>query len=48
MASIDGMATVLTGQRDYFSLLGSGATDGERRVQAEREAAERGQKPWPR
>ena len=46
ISAIDAMATLLTGERFYFSIGGSSASDGER--QSDRLARERGEKPWPR
>jgi hypothetical protein len=47
ISAIDAMAVLLTGQRHYFSTVGAGATDIELEQIAEREAVERGEKPWP-
>jgi hypothetical protein len=47
VAAIDAIAVLLRGQRYYFSAVGGGATDAERQAIAERDAVERGEKPWP-
>jgi hypothetical protein len=46
VATIDAMAVLLSGQRYYFSAVGGGTTESERQA-AERDAVERGEKPWP-
>jgi hypothetical protein len=47
VAAIDAMAVLLSGQRYYFSAVGGGTTESERQAIAERDAVERGEKPWP-
>jgi hypothetical protein len=44
VVAIDGLATVLTGQRDYFwAAGGGGATEGQREAEGEKLARERGE-----
>ena len=46
ISAIDAMATLLTGERFYFSIGGSSAREGD--TLADQLARERGEKPWPR
>ena len=46
ISAIDAMATLLTGERFYFSADGSTASDASREEKDERMARERGEKPW--
>ena len=46
IAAIDGLAADLTGERDYFHAIGSGATKEQLRTIEERAARERGELPW--
>jgi hypothetical protein len=46
VAAIDAMAVLLSGRRYYFSAVGGGTTESERQAIAERDAVERGEKPW--
>ena len=48
ISAIDGFAVFLTGERYYFSADGSSASEARQEEQAEREARERGEKPWDR
>ena len=46
IAAIDALATLLTGQRYYFSAHGSTAGAARRQQTEEMQAQERGEKPW--
>lgn len=46
ISAIDAMATLLTGERFYFSAEGSSAPEGARQLTEARMARERGEKPW--
>jgi len=46
MAAIDGFAVVLTGHRHYFHAGGSTINEGRREILGDRDARERGEKPW--
>lgn len=46
MSAIDAFATFLTGERYYFSDIGSGAPADQRAAAAEMKAREGGEKPW--
>ena len=46
MAAIDAFATLLTGQRYYFSADGSTASESRREELQDRAAREAGDKPW--
>jgi hypothetical protein len=47
VAAIDAMSILLSGHRYYFSAVGGGTTEAERKAIAKRDAIERGEKPWP-
>lgn len=46
--AIDALATLLTGERYYFSDDGSSASEGHREKLQEMQARERGENPWLR
>ena len=46
ISAIDAMATLLTGERYYFSADGSVANEEGRRQAEEARARENGEKPW--
>jgi hypothetical protein len=46
IVAIDRLATVLTGERDYFAGQGTGATQGELDAAKLKAARERGDAPW--
>jgi hypothetical protein len=48
LMAIHALADGLTGIPDYFHQPGAGATDGERHVEAEKAARERGEIQWER
>ncbi|PNG27904.1 hypothetical protein [Methylocella silvestris] len=46
IAAIDALAAELTAEADYFMPLSPGATEGQRKVEEEKAAWERGEIPW--
>jgi hypothetical protein len=46
--AIDGLAAVLTGDKDYFLGPGTSATAGQRQAAEDKAERERGEKPWKR
>ncbi|ACK51704.1 hypothetical protein Msil_2785 [Methylocella silvestris BL2] len=46
LAAIDALAAELTGDREYFWSIGSGATEGQCKAKDEKAARERGEIPW--
>ena len=44
--AIDSLATLLTGDNEYFWEKGGGAPEAQRAKMADRAAQERGEKPW--
>ena len=47
ISAIDALAVLLTGERDYFAIMGTGAPDGEKQSGADKLARERGETPAP-
>ncbi|WP_245412195.1 hypothetical protein [Methylocella silvestris] len=46
ITAIDALAAELTGETDYFIPLSPGAGEGQRKVEEEKAARERGDIPW--